>query len=109
MNLFGIIFPELLLLPLLQLPELDARPLNHPPVNLDRETALLQAPPALQLLGPHVIPLHMNVRMFITGDLGGDEEFGRDLLVEGAIDAGLLLRVVWARRATGEIADEAPI
>jgi hypothetical protein len=51
----------------------------------------------------------MNVRMFITGDLGGDEGFGRDLLVEGAIDAGLLLRVVWARQATGEIADEAPI
>ena len=74
-----------------------------------KETALLQTPPALQLLGPNVIPLHMNVRMFITGDLGGDEGFGRDLLVEGAIDAGLLLRVVWARQATGEIADEAPI
>jgi hypothetical protein len=97
LNLLGIIFPELLLLPLLQLPELDARPLNHPPIDLDRKTALLQAPPALQLLSPHVIPLHVIVGVLITGDFGGDEGLRRDLLVEGSVDAGLLLRVVWAR------------
>jgi len=109
LNLLGIIFSELLLLPLLQLPELDARPLNHPPVDLDREAALLQTPPALQLLGPHVIPLHMIVGVLITGDLRGDEGLGCDLLVEGAVNAGLLLRVVWARQATSEVAVESAI
>ena len=51
----------------------------------------------------------MIVRMLITGDLGGDEGLRRDLLVEGSVDAGLLLRVVWAREATSEVAVEAPI
>jgi hypothetical protein len=47
--------------------------------------------------------------MLITGDLGGDEGLGCDLLVEGAVNAGLLLRVVWARQATGEVAVESAI
>jgi hypothetical protein len=45
----------------------------------------------------------------VTGDLGGDEGLGRDQLVEGTVDTGLLLRVVWARQATGEVAGESPI
>jgi hypothetical protein len=42
--------------------------------------------------------------MRVTGDLGGNEGLGRDKFVEGTVDTGLLLRVVWARQATGEVA-----
>ena len=106
MNLLSIIFPELLLLLLLQLPELDARPLNHPPVDHDRETALVQAPSTLELLGLHIIPLHKIIGMRVTGYLRGDKRLGRNEFIEGTIDAGLLLRVVWARESTGEVAGE---
>jgi hypothetical protein len=109
LKLLSIIFPELLLLLLLQFPELDARLLDHPPVDLDREIALIQAPSTMKLLSSHIIPLHKIVRVRVAGDLGGDEGLGRYKLVEGPIDAGLLLRVVWARQATREVAVEAPI
>ena len=105
MHLLGII-PELLHLPLLQLPELKERPLNHIPVNLDRETVLIQAPSTLQLISPQIIPLHKIVGMHIKRDLGGDEGLYRDLLLEATVDSRLLLRVVWAREATGDKAGE---
>jgi hypothetical protein len=63
----------------------------------------------MKLLSRHIIPLHKIIWVRVTGDLGGDEGLGRYKLIEGPIDAGLLLRVVWAREAAGEVAVEAPI
>jgi hypothetical protein len=109
LKLLSIIFPELLLLLLLQFPEFDTRLLDHRPVDLDWEVALIQAPPTMKLLSRHIIPLHKIVWVRITRDLGGDERLGCDKLVEGAVNAGLLLRVVWTWEAAGEVAVEAPI
>jgi hypothetical protein len=63
----------------------------------------------MKLLCRHIKPLHKIVWVSVTGDLGSDEGLGCDELVEGAVNAGLLLRVVRARQATGEVAVEAPI
>ena len=51
----------------------------------------------------------MVVGVSVTGDFRGDEGLGRDQLVEGTVDAGLLLRMVWAREATGKVAGEPAI
>ena len=47
--------------------------------------------------------------MRITGDLGGNERLDCNQFVEGTVNARLLLRVVWARQATGEVAGETSI
>jgi hypothetical protein len=47
--------------------------------------------------------------MLVTGDLRGDERLGRNEFIEGTIDSGLLLRVVWARESTGEVAGESAL